>query len=205
MADEHLITDLAALERLYGTPGEASLRKETDRLTPGYRAMVESSPFLVLATNGPEGLDASPRGDQPGFVAVEDERTLLLPDRRGNERIDSLRNIVGDPRVALLFLIPGIGETLRVNGRAAISAAPALLQRFVVDGKAPRTVLVIRVEKVFFQCSRAVVRARLWDPAGHVERAAVPTPGRILAELAAGFDGEAYDRALPDRVRQTLY
>ncbi len=202
---DNRVRDLDALLRIYGEPGEASVKKEVDRVLPNYRAMIEASPFAVLATGGAQGLDASPRGDHPGFVAVEDERTLLMPDRRGNNRIDSLRNILQDPRVALLFLVPGIGETLRVNGRAEISADPALLDRFAVDGKPPRTVLVIRVESVFFQCSRAVVRSRLWDPGRHRGRAEVPSPGKILAEIDRGFDGEAYDRALPERVRTTLY
>jgi PPOX class probable FMN-dependent enzyme len=204
--EPHRIADLAALERLYDAPAEASLFKEVDHVHPHYRAFIEASPFMVLATAGPGGLDASPRGDAPGFVAVADERTLLVPDRRGNNRIDSLRNLVADPRVALLFLVPGVGETLRVNGRASITADPVLLDRFAVDGRPPRTVLVVRVESVFFQCSRAVLRSGLWDPARRVDRAALPSTGRILADLSgAQIDGEAYDRALPERVRSTLY
>ena len=200
------VTDLAALERLYGAPSEASIVKEVDHVHPVYRKLIEASPFAVLATSGPGGLDASPRGDGPGFVTVEDEKTLLLPDRRGNNRTDSLRNIVGDPRVALLFLIPGIAETLRVNGRASISIEPALLRRFAVEGKEPRSVLVIAVETVYFQCSRAVVRADLWNPAKHASRSALPTSGAILAALSnARLGGESYDRALPERVKATLY
>ena len=202
----HIITDLAALDRLYGTPSEPSIVKEVDHLHPLYRKLIEISPFAVLATSGLDGLDASPRGDGAGFVAVEDEKTLLLPDRRGNNRTDSLRNIVADPRVALLFLIPGIGETLRVNGRASISVDPMLLRRFAVDGKEPRSVLVIAVETVYFQCSRAVVRADLWNPAKHASRSALPSTGTILAALSnARIGGESYDRALPERVKSTLY
>ena len=205
-ADPHRISDLRTLAALYGEPGEASLRKETDHLHPHYRALVEASPFAILTTAGPEGLDASPRGDAPGFVVVQDERTLLLPDRRGNNRIDSLRNVVRDPRVALLFLVPGMGETLRVNGHGHLSVAPDLLARFEVDGARPRTVLVVQVESVYFQCSRAVVRAALWDPTRHVPPGRLPSPGTILAALTRdGIDGAAYDRALPDRVRTTLY
>ena len=201
-----IITDLATLERLYGAPSEASIVKEVDHIHPIYRKLIEASPFAVLATSGPGGLDASPRGDGPGFVWVGDEKTLLLPDRRGNNRTDTLRNIVGDPRVALLFLIPGIGETLRVNGRASISIEPALLQRFAVEGKEPRSVLVIAVETVYFQCSRAVVRADLWNPEKHASRAALPSTGEILAALSnARLGGESYDRALPERVKATLY
>ena len=206
MSDPHLVTDLAALEALYGPVGEASRLKEVDRVVPVYRALIEASPFAALATRGPEGLDCSPRGDGPGFVRVRDEKTLLLPDRRGNNRIDSLRNILRDPQVALLFLIPGLGETLRVNGRAAISVEPALLESFSVDEKAPRSVLMITVEAVYFQCARAVVRSDLWNPHRHVARSSLPSAGQILAALSPDrFDGEAYDSALPERQRTTLY
>jgi len=202
----HLITTQSALDSLYGEVGEASRVKETDRIVPVYRALVEAAPFAVLATCGPEGLDCSPRGDGPGFVRVVDEKSLLLPDRRGNNRIDSLRNIVHDPRIALLFLIPGVGETLRINGRATISADPALLESFSVDGKAPRTVLSIAVEAVFFQCSRAVVRADLWNPDKRIARQTLPSAGQILAALSEGTTGgETYDKALPERVQATLY
>ena len=200
----HTITSIAELEALYGEVSEASLRKETDRIIPVYRALIEAAPFVALATRGPDGLDCSPRGDGPGFIRVRDDRTLLLPDRRGNNRIDSLRNILRDPRVALLFLIPGVGETLRVNGRAGISAAPDLLQSFEVQGKLPRSVLVVTAEAVFFQCSRAIVRSKLWDPVARTRRP-VPSAGDMLAGLDGSFDGNAYDAALPERVRQTLY
>lgn len=202
----HIITSLTELESLYGEVGAASLLKETDRVVPEYRAFIAAAPFVALATRGPEGLDCSPRGDGPGFVRVQDEKTLLLPDRRGNNRIDSLRNIVRDPQVALLFLIPGIGETLRVNGRAAISVEPALLESFAVDGKAPRSVITIAVEAVFFQCARAILRSELWNPDRHVARGSLPSAGQILAALSDNqAGGEAYDRALPERQRTTLY
>ena len=206
MTDSSHITSLSALEALYGEVNEASLLKETDRVILEYRAFIEASPFVALATRGPEGLDCSPRGDGPGFVRVQDEKTLLLPDRRGNNRIDSLKNIMRDPQVALLFLIPGVGETLRVNGRAAISVDPALLESFAVDGKAPKSVLVITVEAVYFQCARAIVRSDLWNPAKHVARNTLPSAGQILAALTdSRVGGEAYDKALPERQRQTLY
>ncbi|MGE8638860.1 MAG: pyridoxamine 5'-phosphate oxidase family protein [Achromobacter sp.] len=202
----HLVTDAAALQALYGSPGEASLKKEVDHVHPHYRAFIEAAPFAVLATSGPGRLDASPRGDPAGFVVVEDEKTLLLPDRRGNNRIDSLLNILADPRVALLFLVPGVGETLRVNGTARISVDPALLARFDMDGKLPRSVLIVDVQTVYFQCSRALLRSRLWDPASQVPRSALPSVGRILSDLTAGtFDGATYDRDLPGRVASTLY
>lgn len=202
----HLITDEAALVALYGEPAEASIVKEVDHVHPIYRPFIEAAPFCVLATSGPGGLDASPRGDGPGFVVVEDAHTLLIPDRRGNNRVDSLRNVIADPRVALLFLIPGIGETLRVNGNACLSVDPVLKARFAVDGKEPRSILVIRVERVFFQCSRAVIRAELWDPASRIDRSALPSAGAILAAVSQSrVGGDDYDRALTERVKATLY
>ncbi len=201
---EHDIMRIDQLEALFGEAGEASIRKEVDHVHPHYRALIEASPFAILATSGPDGLDASPRGDPPGFVVVDDAKTLLMPERRGNNRIDSLRNIVGDPRVALLFLIPGHGETLRVNGRARISAAPGLLIRFAMDGKAPKCVLVIDVDTVYFQCARAIHRSKLWEAV--VGGEALPTPGKILQALTEGsMDGETYDRELPARQKSTLY
>lgn len=206
MTDAHTISDLPALEALFGTVGEASLRKEVGYLHPAYRQWMEASPFAVLATAGPDGLDASPRGDPAGLVTVQDERTLLLPERRGNNRVDSLRNILADPRVALLFLIPGVGETLRVNGRARISVDPELLQRLAMDGTPPKCVLVIGVDTVFFQCARAMQRSKLWaGPEAHAGKP-VPSAGTMLQALTdAGIDGAEYDRALPKRQRETLY
>ena len=201
-----LVTDVAALEALYGLPGETSLLKELDYLHPHYQAFINASPFFVLATSGPGGLDASPRGDHAGFVAIEDERTLLIPDRRGNNRADSLKNIIQDPQVGLLFLIPGSGSTLRVNGRAAVSTDPALLQRFAMGGKLPLTVIVVQVQAVYFQCARAIMRSDLWNPARHVDEAALPTVGAILAGLTdCRVGGEPYDREWPERARATLY
>ena len=174
---------MEALNALYGEPMPPSIAKETDRITPAYRALIEAAPFFALASSGPDGLDCSPRGDPAGFVRVADEKTLLIPDRRGNNRIDTLRNIIHDPRVALLFMIPGCNETIRVIGRAAISADPALTQQFVMDGKTPRTVLIVAVESVFYQCAKAIVRSKLWDASRHVDRKTLPTAGKILAEL----------------------
>ena len=208
MADpiSHLISSAEQLTALFPAPGEAAVRKETPVITPEYRAMIAASPFVVLATSGPDGLDASPRGDPAGFVAVADERTLLLPERRGNNRIDSLRNLLHDERVGLLFLIPGVGETLRVNGRAAISVEPALLERFRMQGQLPRCVLVIAVETVYFQCARAILRSGLWNPPSPEVRASVPTAGAILEAVTDhDIDGAVYDRELPARQRSTLY
>jgi uncharacterized protein len=205
-----MLTTIEQLEALYGEPAERSLRKEIPYVNEDYRAFIEAAPFVVLATSGPQGLDCSPRGDVPGFVRCVDERTLALPDRPGNNRLDSLRNIIVDPRLALLFVVPGVGETLRVNGRGRISNEPALLDSFAVDGKLPRTVLLIDVDAVYFHCSKAIVRSKLWDPARQIERTQLPSTGEILRRIMAAGDGEefdadAYDRDLPARVRATLY
>src|SRR6478672_13500436 len=147
-----VITTIEQLEALYGFPNDASTVKVADGVTPPYRALIESSPFAAIATSGPEGLDCSPRGDLPGFVRIHDERTLMMPDRRGNNRIDSLRNILRDPRIALLFLIPGSGSTLRINGRAQLTTDADLVASFARNDKAPRSVIVIAVDSVYFQC-----------------------------------------------------
>jgi len=201
-----LITTVDELRAIYGEPGEASTVKETDRVTPQYRAFIDASPFAVLATSGPEGLDCSPRGDAAEVVRVRDERTLLMPDRRGNNRVDSLRNIVRDPRVALLFLIPGIGQTLRVNGRGQLSMDPELLAAFAVEGKTPRGVVVIAVEAVYFQCARAIVRSDLWNPEKRADPKTLPTAGQILAAMSDNrVGGEQYDQEWPERARKSLW
>ena len=205
-SDGDVVSDLATLERLYGDAHPASLLKEVDHIHPVYRPFIETAPFVALATSGPDGLDVTPRGDPPGFVHIEDDKTLFLPDRRGNNRVDALRNILADPRVALLFLIPGIGETLRVNGRAAILIAPALLDRFAMDGKPPRSVLRITVETAYFQCSKALVRSGLWKADRQIPRSALPSAGTILAATSrAQIDGAAYDETAPARTIETLY
>ncbi len=200
------IADEEALAALYGEPGAAALKKEVPALTPAYRAMVEASRFCVLATVGPEGLDCSPRGDREPVVRVLDDRTLLLPDRRGNNRIDSLRNIVRDPRVALLFIIPGITETLRVNGTAIVTRDGGLCAEFPVDGKLPRSVIVIRIRSVYWQCARALVRSDLWNRDRWPDISDMPTPGRMLSEASCGTeDGAAYDADLRARQARTMY
>ena len=203
----NFITTPQALEALYQpAPTLASMAKELDRLIPEYRRYIELSPFVAIATVGPEGMDCSPRGDARGFVRVQDERTLLLPDRRGNNRIDSLRNIVRDPKVALLFMIPGIGNTLRVNGRAHLSVEHGLLESFAVEEKAPRSVTVIEVEAVYFQCARALVRSELWNPERHVDPKSLPSAGQILAALSQDrVGGEKYDREWPGRAAATMW
>ena len=201
-----IIATIEQLEAIYRQPNDASTVKVADRVTPQYRVLIDKSPFAALATCGPEGLDCSPRGDQAGFVRVHDEKTLMMPDRRGNNRVDSLRNIVRDPRVALLFLIPGAGSTLRVNGRAQVSADAGLLASFGMEGKAPRTVIVMTVDEIYFQCARAIVRSELWNPDRHVDPKSLPTPGQILADMSENLvGGEDYDRAWPERARQSLW
>lgn len=201
-----VLASLADLEQVYGRPAETATAKVADFITPEYRAFIEASPFLALATSGPEGLDCSPRGDVAGFVRVYDERTLMLPDRHGNNRIDSLRNVVRDPRVALLFLVPGVGNTIRVNGRATISTNQELLSTFEMAKKLPRSVLVVRVEEVYFQCARALVRSELWNPARHVDPKSLPSPGQILASMSGSRVGGAeYDRTWAERAKKTLW
>jgi PPOX class probable FMN-dependent enzyme len=202
-----IVTSIEQLEALYTpAPVAASTVKVAHRMTPQYRRLIEASPFAALATVGPEGIDCSPRGDQPGFVRVHDDETLMMPDRRGNNRIDSLRNIVRDPRVAFLFLLPGSGTTFRANGRAHLSIDPDLLASFEVEGKAPRSVIVMKIDELYFQCARAIVRSELWNPARHIDTATLPTPGQILAAMTDNqVGGEAYDLAWPERAKQTMW
>ena len=200
-----VITTVEQLEAIYGVTNDASTVKVADHVTPLYRVYIEKAPFAALATIGPEGIDCSPRGDLPGFVRIHDDRTLMLPDRRGNNRIDSLRNIVRDPRIALLFLIPGVGRTLRINGRARISIDRALCDSFTMEGKAPRSVIVVTAESVYTQCPKALVRSHLWDAARHVDESSLPSSGTIMKSLQQGFDGDAYDRNYPQRLRETIY
>lgn len=202
---QHLITTDEELDALYEPPAGAAVIKEIDHISEHYRAFIEVSPFVILATSGPGGLDCTPRGDPAGFVRVTDRRTLMLPDRRGNNRIDTLRNLVRDPRIALLFLIPGIGRTLRVNGRAVITADPDLCATFAMEGKAPRSVIVVTAERVYTQCPKALVRSKLWDPGRHVAENELPSSGTIMKALAQDFDGVAYDRDYPQRLKETIY
>ena len=200
------LTTIEDLEALYGLPGPSSTLKELDHLNAEYHAVIEASPFAALATVGPEGLDCSPRGDAGEVVRIADAKTLLMPDRRGNNRADSLRNIVRDPRVALLFLIPGSGSTLRVNGRAELRTDEDLLAAFRMEGKPPRCVIVITIDTVFFQCARAVIRADLWNPAKHVDPAKLPSAGQMLSAARSGAQGgEAYDAEWPARAAASLW
>jgi len=201
-----VITSLAELDALYDPPVPSSITKEIDHLTELHCAYVEASPFVLLATAGPGGLDCSPRGDPAGFVRVADSRTLLMPDRKGNNRLDSLRNIVLDPRVGLLFLVPGVGVTLRINGTAQLSTDPDLLATFDMAGKLPKTVIVISVTNVYTQCPKALIRSHLWDPSLHRDPAELPSVGQIMELITAGeLNGAEYDAAYPARLRATIY
>lgn len=204
--DGHTITSIAELEALYGHPSGAAVAKEIDHLNGPYRAFVEKAPFVAIASAGSGGLDCTPRGDPPGsFIRVLDDRTLLIPDRRGNNRIDTLRNLVEDPRIGLLFLIPGIGETLRINGRARITTDPALCATFEMQRQVPKSIIVVHIERVYFQCTKALVRSKLWDPASKLPRSALPSVGELVAATMQGADAAEYDRIYPERIKQTIY
>ena len=207
--DEHTVTSLERLLEVYPTaPAANSLAKESATITPSQARIIDAAPFVVVATVGDGGLDQSPRGDRPGFVVVRDERTLVIPDRRGNHRLDTLRNVVADPRVGLIFLVPGLGEELRVRGTAVVSTDPDELARHEVKGVLPASVLVVTVERVYFQCARAIKRSRLWDSASRVDPKTLPTAGAMTRE-AGGFasddEAAAYDAALDARQDATLY
>jgi PPOX class probable FMN-dependent enzyme len=200
-----IISSVEELKAVYGEVTEASIAKVTTSLTPAYRRMIEMSPFVALATVGPEGLDCSPRGDRGAVVRVEDENTLALPDWRGNNRIDSLLNIVRDPRVALMFLIPGSNSVMRINGRAVVSVAPDLLASFEMEGRHPRSVVVVTIDEAYFQCARAVMRAELWNAERQIEPTDLPSPGDMLKAAKADFDRDSYDREWPARAAKTMW
>ena len=204
--EDRTVTAIDELATLYARPSERVLNKELDRIDAVGRAFIAASPFLVLATGSSQGLDCSPKGDTPGFVQVEDGgRTLLIPDRRGNNRLDSLKNLVEDPRIGLIFLVPGANETYRVNGRARVSADPVLKRRFAVDGKEPTTVIVVAVEQAFQHCPKALVRSNLWKAGGRDRPEGVPTLGDFAAARTPGTDGAAYDADYARRMPNELY
>lgn len=201
-----IITSIEDLEAIYGNPGTASLVKVSDHITPEYRAWIASSNFCALATVGPEGVDASPRGDLGEVVFELDTKTLAMPDRRGNNRMDSLRNIVRDGRVALMLLTKGSSTVTRINGRAEVSVAPDLLERFAVKDVPPRSMIVIHIEEIYFQCARAVMRAGLWDVDNWPDISGLPSAGQILqAQTAGDLDGAAYDKAWPERAKESMW
>ncbi len=200
------VQSLDELHALYGEPVPAAITKEVNQLVPLHRDYIGASPFVVMATSGPDGLDCSPRGDPAGFVHIIDASTLHLPDRRGNNRLDSLRNLVLDPRIGLLFLVPGIGVTLRINGRARLLTDRNLLESYAVGDKVPATVIEISIESVYTQCPKALVRSKLWDPELHRTVDELPTVGQIMDQITDGaFGGDAYDAGYPERIRETIY
>lgn len=205
-AGHDVVTSLEQLAALYPAPAATSVQKVTTRLTPLQRRYVEASPFVVVATVGPNGVDCSPRGDPPGFVRVVHDRLLQFPDRRGNNRIDTLRNIVVDGRIALLFVVPGLGVTLRVNGTAYVRTDARLRASFSYGDATPTTVVEVAVAEVYTQCPKAFVRGAVWDPHSFRSPDDLPTVGQIMVEITDGaFDGEAHDAADPERLRTTLY
>ena len=203
------ITDEAQLREVVGAPAELVVSKIADRLNPLTRRFIERSPFVCVATARPDGgLDVSPRGDPAGFVRILDERTLLMPDRPGNRIADTLTNLLVDDRIGLLFLIPGVGDTFRVNGRASIVDDPELLAASAVEGKVPALGILVSIEEAYTQCAKAVIRSDLWNPERHIDRDELPSSGEILRSLNdPDFDADEYDRARAERYarREGLY
>jgi PPOX class probable FMN-dependent enzyme len=201
MESGHAVTGEARLREIIGPPKDGARAKVSDRLNDLTRQFIERSPFVCVATGRPDGgLDISPRGDPPGFVRVLDERTLLVPERPGNRIADTLTNLLEDPRIALLFLIPGIGDTFRVNGRAMIVDDPELLRPTAVQGKVPRVGILIGIEEAYTQCAKALIRSELWNPERHIDRRELPSSGKILQSLTdPRFDADAYDRERAQR------
>jgi uncharacterized protein len=205
----HVIADEQELRELIGSPTEQVLAKISDRLNDLTRQFIERSPFMCVATADPDGgLDVSPRGDPAGFVRILDERTLLIPDRPGNRIADTLVNLLADSRIGLLFLIPGVGDTFRVNGRAVITDDAELLAPSTLEGKPPKLGLVVTIEEAYTQCSKAFIRSEIWNPARHIERSELPSSGAILRSLSAPeFDAARYDSERAERYarREGLY
>ena len=204
--NSNYITSLEELNELYGESPEGAIKKEIGYISDQYKKFIESSPFVIIATSGSGGLDCSPRGDPPGFVKGVNKKTLLIPDRRGNNRVDSLSNIIEDPRISLLFLIPGIGETIRINGSAKICVDPDLCNTFSMNGKNPKSIIEGVVGTIYYQCPKALVRSKLWDSDSQIERKKLPTTGSILEAITEGkIDGNEYDKAYPNRLKETIY
>ena len=204
--EAHIVTSLAQLEALYGERMPTSVVKELDHIGDDYRKLIEAAPFVAIATGCEDGFDCSPKGDAPGFVRVVDQKTLMIPDRPGNNRIDGFRNILRNPNIGLLFLIPGVGETMRVNGKARLSVDPALRESFAVNGKPARSVLIVSVESAYFHCSKAIMRSKLWSAESQVDRNSLPSTGTIIAGVSKGaLGGEQYDREAPARNLAALY
>lgn len=200
------IEDAGTLHELYGQPLERAVKKQLSYLDRHCRAFIALSPFLVIASSAPDGAcDASPRGDAPGFVAVIDEHTLLIPDRKGNNRVDTLENVVRNGHVGLLFLVPGMDETLRINGAARVVTDEALLQPLAVRGQTPQTGLLVTVEDAYLQCGKALIRSDLWNPENHIERSTFPSMGQIMADQIAGLDAAETQCSVEEGYRTRLY
>jgi uncharacterized protein len=201
-----IIEDPEQAREFYGVPSERSLKKQLSRFDKHCRAFIARSPFLVIASSDPSGrCDASPKGDAPGFVQVVDDHTLLIPDRLGNNRIDTIGNLLARPGVGLIFFVPGINETLRVNGRASITTDPAVLEPLVVNGKAPRSGILVSAEEIYFHCGKALIRSDLWNPEKHLRRSEFPSLGRILADQIGGMSVEEAERMTAESYRTRLY
>ena len=203
------LNSIEDLNTYYGDPVPGALRKEIDHINDHYRQFIEKSPFLILATYGEKGVDCSPRGDPAGFVRMVNERCIQMPDRRGNNRLDSIRNIIANPQVGLLFLIPNVGETLRVSGKASIIVDEALCESYAINGKPPTSVISVAVEKVYFQCQKAIARSKLWDASTYIDRSELPTAGQMAKVFAdqqnVEFDADAYDKNYPEHMKKTIY
>ena len=201
-----VVEDLEELRELYGPPGERSLKKQLTRFDKHCRAFIARSPLLVMASSDPSGrCDASPKGDAPGFVQVLDDQTLLIPDRLGNNRVDTIGNLLERPGVGLIFFVPGLNETLRVNGRARITTDPALLEPLAVNRKVPRSGILVAAEEVYFHCGKALIRSDLWNPEKQLGRSEFPSLGRILADQIGGMSVEEAERATAESYRTRLY
>lgn len=204
-----IVQSIEELEQVYEAAVPGAQWKEIDHINDHYKQFIEKSPFLILATSGAKGIDCSPRGDPAGFVRVVNKKCIQLPDRRGNNRLDSLRNIVANPEVGLIFLIPNVGETIRLSGKAKIVVDNELCASFSIQGKPASSVISIDVEKVYFQCQKAIVRSKLWDPVAHINRAELPSTGEMVKNFAAmneiEFDGDAYDKNYAQHMKKTIY
>ena len=200
------IEDVEQLRESYGAPSERALKKQLNRIDKHCRDFIARSPFLVIASADPSGrCDASPKGDAPGFVQVIDDTTLLIPDRLGNNRIDTLANLVARPGIGLIFFVPGINETLRVNGKSLITTDPALLEPLAVNGKVPRSAILVTAEEIYFHCGKALIRSDLWNPAKQIRRTDFPSLGRILADQIGGISVEESERYSAESYKTRLY
>ena len=200
------IEDPQRLREIYGEPNERAVKKQLSRFDRYSRDFIARSPFLVVASSDPSGsCDASPKGDAPGFVQVVDDRTLLIPDRLGNNRVDTLANLVARPGVGLIFFVPGVNETLRVNGRARVTTDPALLEPLAVNGKVPRSVILVSADEIYFHCGKALIRSDLWNPQKQIRRDEFPSLGRILADQIGGVTVEESERLTAESYQTRLY